>query len=619
MISEKASREGIYQGFIKLCELLKPPEELTISEFSERHRYLSGEASEASGKWHNSSAPHLVAVMDALSPCDECDTVVFLSSAQSGKTEAGNNFCLYVMAHDPGPMIVMQPSQRPMAEAWSKDRLAPMIRDCPILADKIDGTKARDNKNTIFHKQFRGGHISIIGSNSPSGLSSRPARYLMADEISQYEETKQGDALGIIEKRTLQFSNKKRFFCSTPTFPKMGIVKELDDCDIIYEWHLPCDVCGAFQYPVYQDLVWPTGKPEEAKYHCRACDHAHDLNDDYRIKKSGTWVVAKDENGNDRDNGRRKRVGFKMNQFGSPLAKWDETIDEVLKAGSDPGRLKQVVNTVFAEPWIEKGETLESDELYNRREIYEAEVPSRVVAITSFTDIQKNRVETSVYGWGAGEECWLIEHNIIHGRTEGSLYSDEDAVWGRLSKQLRKIYKKSNGALIDISLSGIDCGYATDEAITFCKQNGAHRFIATLGRAKRAGQPIADVPNDPDKKHNIYRTIINVDDAKSTMKSRLEMSDIGPGYVHFPLIESLTKSFFKQFEGEELRHKMVKGVKTFYWHTSGRNEAIDCYVGNLAMIRQLQQTRGLVLDQMEMDSRKIEIDKLKEKLRNRNR
>lgn len=40
--------------------------------------------------------------------------------------------------------------------------------------------------NTLPHKQFSGGHISIVGANSPAGLASRPVRVVLCDEVDRY-------------------------------------------------------------------------------------------------------------------------------------------------------------------------------------------------------------------------------------------------------------------------------------------------------------------------------------------------------------------------------------------------------------------------------------------------
>ena len=54
-----------------------------------------------------------------------------------------------------------------MAEAFSKDRIAPMLRDTPALRGKVADPKSREAGSTIYHRRFIGGHLTMVGSNSP--------------------------------------------------------------------------------------------------------------------------------------------------------------------------------------------------------------------------------------------------------------------------------------------------------------------------------------------------------------------------------------------------------------------------------------------------------------------
>jgi phage terminase large subunit GpA-like protein len=108
-----------------------------------------------------------------------------MSSAQVGKTEIVNNIVGYFMSQDPSPVLLLQPTLE-MAEAWSKDRLAPMVRDTPALKGLIKDARSRDSGNTLLHKQFPGGHITMAGANSPASLASRPIRIVLCDEVDRY-------------------------------------------------------------------------------------------------------------------------------------------------------------------------------------------------------------------------------------------------------------------------------------------------------------------------------------------------------------------------------------------------------------------------------------------------
>jgi phage terminase large subunit GpA-like protein len=146
---------------------------------------LSPEASAEAGEWRTDRAPYQKALLDALTPNSPYERVVFMSSSQVGKTECLNSFVGYVIDQDPGPVLVVQPRVED-GESWSKDRLAPMLRDTPCLRGKVADVRSRDSNNRILHKRFQGGSITIAGANSPAGLAMRPIRYVLLDEVDRY-------------------------------------------------------------------------------------------------------------------------------------------------------------------------------------------------------------------------------------------------------------------------------------------------------------------------------------------------------------------------------------------------------------------------------------------------
>jgi phage terminase large subunit GpA-like protein len=87
------------------CDGLKPDPLLTVSEWSDAHRFLSPRASAEPGRYRTDRTPYMRAIMDALSPSHPARRIVFMKAAQVGATEAGNNWIGYVIHHAPGPML----------------------------------------------------------------------------------------------------------------------------------------------------------------------------------------------------------------------------------------------------------------------------------------------------------------------------------------------------------------------------------------------------------------------------------------------------------------------------------------------------------------------------------
>lgn len=237
--------------FTRIFAVLAPPPNMTISQWADKYRRLSSESSAEPGRWRTSKAPYQREIMDAV--CDmRIQKVVIMSAAQIGKTDALIlNPIGYYMHYDPSPIMVMQPTIQ-MAETFSKDRLSPMLRDTPVLRDKVND-KSRNSGNTILQKIFPGGHVTMVGANSPSSLASRPIRILLADEIDRYPATagNEGDPLLLAGKRLATFWNKKEVCVSTPTNKETSRIAVEFEHSTQEEWNVPCPACGA-----YTPLLW---------------------------------------------------------------------------------------------------------------------------------------------------------------------------------------------------------------------------------------------------------------------------------------------------------------------------------------------------------------------------
>jgi len=114
---------------------LTPDPILSVSQWADRHRMLSEVASAEPGRWRTDRTPYLRELMDCLSAGHPAHKVVFMKGAQVGGTEAGNNWIGYIVAHVPGPMLVVLPTVE-MGKRWSKGRLAPLIESTPELKEK---------------------------------------------------------------------------------------------------------------------------------------------------------------------------------------------------------------------------------------------------------------------------------------------------------------------------------------------------------------------------------------------------------------------------------------------------------------------------------------------------
>lgn len=562
-----------------LADALAPPPTWLVSEWAEARRHLSPEASAEPGRWQNARAPHLVAPMDALSPYDPAERVVCKFSSQSGKTEVALNLIGYVIDLDPGPVLAIQPNTTPMGEAFSKDRIGPMLRDSPTLAAKIGNPKARSSGHTVTHKTFPGGHLTIAGANSPAGLASRPIRYLIADELDRWEPTKEGDPLLLARKRQQTFRARRRskeLIVSSPTYDDIGISAEYAACAQTWEWHLVCQHCGDTQMPRIEHFSWEGKDAQFVRYACRHCGGIHTLEDEAQVKASGLWVCTRDDG--------RQSVGFWMNQFASPFARWDDTLAEWIDAQGDPAKMQVVTNTAFAAGWEGEGEKIEPHALSTRAEGYDAEAPTGVWLITMGADVQADRIEVETVGWGENRESWSLGYHVLPGEPTS------EEVWTDLLDLYRTTYMHASGVVLSPVALCVDSGAFTQHVYEFVKRTRDRGIIPIKGVA---GMTRDQIDMDVRARHKRMAKrlrngnppeILGVDSLKRTVFQYLAVTRGKTGYCHFP--SGRSDEYYAQLTGERLVPVQVRGKRPERrWKPIHPNvEALDCRVYALAAL-----------------------------------
>jgi len=506
--------------------------------------------------------------MDAV--CDvRVQKVVIMSAAQIGKTDALIlNPIGYYMHYDPSPIMVMQPTIA-LSEAFSKDRLTPMLRDTPVLRGKVS-EKTRNSGNTILHKVFPGGHITMVGANSPAGLRSRPIRILLADEIDAYPATagNEGDPLILAGKRLANFWNKKEVCVSTPTDAQTSRIAVEYENSTQEEWNVPCPMCGKLTPLVWANVIFTD--MDDIGYACPACGVVSSETDWKEQYKNGKFIAKYPE---------RKVRGFHLNALASTFVEWREIVEKFITANEEKKKgnielLKAWTNTEMGETWDEEGEKIETDDLYKRRERYNCEVPEEVLVLTAGVDVQDDRFEIEVVGWGAEKESWGIRYQVIRGDLKLK------PVWDELDAFLSQTFTTSDGRRLKIICTCVDSGgHFTTQVYRFCKERTARRVFAIKGKGG------AEVPyyNRPSKANNVKTPLftIGVDTGKAILFQRLAVQEEGPNYCHFPREKDkgYTQEYFKGLTAEKMVVTYKKGKAVFAWVLKDggykRNEPLD--------------------------------------------
>ncbi|MGO4890302.1 phage terminase large subunit family protein [Anaerobacillus sp. MEB173] len=557
------STEALFRDIAK--EILSPPPDLTVSEWADAYRKLSSESSAEPGQWRTDRAPYQREILDSVND-PEIEKIVIMASAQVGKTELILNAVGYHIDFDPAPILLMQPTEA-LAKSFSKERLAPMLRDSPALKHKVADVKTRDGGNTTLQKSFAGGYIALVGANAPSGLASRPIRILLADEVDRFPVSAgtEGDPLSLAEKRTNNFYNRKKIMVSTPTIKGASRIEAEYELSTQEHWNLPCPSCDE-----YQPLRWAQIHFDSVTHACKHCGSMHN---EYEWKAGkGKWIADKPV---------AESRGFHLNELVSPWRKWKEIIRDFLEAKrKGPEAMKVWVNTSLGETWEEEGDQLEEDDLLKRSEGYRADVPEGVKVLTAAVDVQDNRFEIEVVGWGADKESWGIQYHTIF----GDLKSKQ--IWNELDEFLSRTWSNEDGNHFGIACTCIDSGgHYTQEVYRFVSPRESRRIFAIKGEGT-TGQYIPLINGVTKKKRekvNLFR--IGVDEGKAKVMSRLKINEVGPGYCHFPIDRGYNLDYFKGLTAEKMVKRYKNGVVYFVWQkVRERNEPIDLRVYNTAAL-----------------------------------
>ena len=571
-------------------EGLIPDPLLSVSEWSDRHRMLSSKASSEPGRWRTSRTPYLKAIMDCLSPTSPVERVVFMKAAQLGATEMGSNWIGYVIHHAPGPMMAVWPTVE-MAKRNSKQRIDPLIEESAILKELIAPARSRDSGNTILAKEFRGGVLVMTGANSAVGLRSMPVRYLFLDEVDGYpiDVDGEGSAVALAEARTRTFARRKIFIVSTPTIAGVSTIEREYEASDQNRYFVPCPHCGHRQWLRFEQLRWERdehgNRPDTAAYVCESCEVPIPEHHKTWMLEHGEWRAMVECPS--------RTAGFHLSSLYSPIgwrswreiaAAWESAIS---KESGSAAAIKTFKNTELGETWVEEGEAPDWQRLLERREDYRmGSIPQGGLLLTGGGDVQKDRIEASIWAFGRGKASWLIEHRVLMGDTARA------EVWNELARMLDETWTHACGASVPLVRFALDTGFATQEAYAFVRAVRDSRVMAVKGVARGAalvGTPTAVDATTGGKKLRRGIKVFSVAggiaklEFYNNLRKSADVADDGvttvypAGFVHLPKVDA---EFIQQLCAEQLVTRRDRnGFAHRDWQKMReRNEALDCYV-----------------------------------------
>lgn len=518
--------EGIRSGYTVAVKALArgamPPPKLSVWEFADQFIWLPSTVTNrrVSGRYQTSRTPMGREIMECLSPHHPAKRVVAMMSSQLMKTQIGINFLLFYTQHDPQTQLVVWPSED-VAERNSKTKYTPIVDASPAIASRFVSAKSRDSGNTILDKTFQGGSAQFAGANSPAGLSSRGGAILWCDEVDRFPNSAgvEGDPVSIARRALISYQDcAKEYISSTPTIKSLSrIFKEFQLSDQRY-YHVPCVECGELQKLEWNNFKWDVGRPETAHFVCvhngciiRERDKPK-LFIDEQLGGRAKWIAERPES---------KVPGFHGWAAYSSLnmgMSWATLAEEWENCKGDPEKEKVYINIYRGECFDDPTEKLDWEVIKNRATPYKLRtIPAGCLVLTAAVDVQGNRLEMQMLGWGTNGRVWVIDYVAIPGDPTQS------AVWEKLDEIIDTPIINRFGVAMKVRSYGVDSNYLTDDVLKYVRTREYKGAFALHGSKMQGRQAISTAtPQDrtargKQKRGGVKSWLIGGDGLKHTL------------------------------------------------------------------------------------------------------
>lgn len=572
---------GLKAALGRAAALLRPPPKLTPTEWAEANIIIPA-GSAVTGPIRFANTPFSREPLDLMFD-PTCSRISLMWGAQTSKTTTALCGQAYAICHAPRSQMMMQPSQGDLS-TWLETKWNPLAASTPGLRQRIAKPRSRDGVNNRLMKSYPGGFLMFAWAGSPKTMRGRSAPLIVCDEVDGYPVTDEGHPVGLLWQRAATFGDQRKLVeISTPTVKGESYIEKAFEAGDQRRYHIKCPHCDGEQTLKWDNVKW-SGRTSTAETDLKAlddhdpltaryaCEHCGVLwNDGERIVavRGGRWIASKPFKGH---------ASFHLSELYSTFRNLRDIVQSYIdKLQTDD--LQTFHNVSLAETWEVAGESAEPHALKARAETYAAEVPEGAIYLTAGADMQQDRLEVEVVGWGLYEESWSIDKKILWGDPMGP------EVWLDLEEYLAREYKHANGALLKVQATCLDTGGTagyTQAAYDYCRGKVGRRFFAIKGvsgwskpivssaQHKRSGKEV--------RKVDLF--LVAVDEAKKLLMRRLLLTTPGsPGYCHFPDYDHYDDEFYAQLTAEKLVTRRLKGFEVREWHkTRDRNEALDCRI-----------------------------------------
>lgn len=615
-------------------ESFLPPEKIDVAAFAAQHRWLSNEGGGYIGRWEHAQVPYVVEPMECLTSLDYL-TVAIVGPGQSAKTTIAENWMLHSVAIEPADMLwYMQTDQG--VEAYVKSRINPMIEAHGSLRSNLGPRPVDDS---LHFKRFRGMNVEFL-SATPASLINKRAGRIVADEIDAYPASL-GDIKVMLDVRRQTFGAASMLLAISHPDRARGLDPERDWTDgitAIYAdsdrrlWYWACPHCNGYSSPHplaarAMTLSYPEQAPldeieEEARLLCPCCGAL--IEDHHRRAMNGTgrWVSAGEDIAEDGVvSGVRlksRTAGFWITGLMSPfvlggvgaLARARVKAERELEAAGDDGTLRQVMVKQWGLPYVPPRQ-VGSVDAATLAEAADPRLALGLVAhgvrfLTAFADVQGDRFEVLVRGWGERGESWIVDFFIVPAQP-ASRSEDWDQLRALL---LSRAYPLGGDPSRAMAIRGIGFDSGGKAGVTqqagdawlrwrraqlvrlYGKISGrdAWSILPTKGATGYDAPRLVVSYPDTTRKGRLAahgavpQLLFNPNAFKDDLAGQLSSPLGGPWSVHFPAAlrsDPPPHLWFEQLMAEtrDLRGRWGKA------HAGIRNEALDLMVGTHAVAR----------------------------------
>jgi phage terminase large subunit GpA-like protein len=585
--------------------------ELGRELFRSRSRPPLAEWAEANRRWPDGKlyrldeTPHMREILEAYSD-PAVEEIVVIKPAQSGLTEGLYvNGVGYHIDVDPRAILIVLPTL-PDARKFSLEKMQPMIDATPSVRGRLN-EGSRKSSDTMIHKTFAGGRVSLTGAVSARGFRMISVGTVFADDVNGWDSTagkgaaSEGDQTVLIRRRASRAATRKLVWGSTPTDPRGRVSLLYRNTERRGEFKVPCPECGTWQTlrwggPGEQwGLKWETEevgrdyepepgevlrrsrvhRPDTVYYRCReGCRIEEDAKPEMEAR--GEYRTATGE----------RVIGHGAQSLGFwlrgpltmtlPGSEWAALVREFLGVVDDPTKLQAYWNTVLAEEWVLRGEAPEWRRIYERREDYPMKrAPDGALMLTVGVDVQHTWIVADVWAWGWDRESWLVDDIVIEGDLKDA------AVRAELTRVLLSSYPSETG---DLPIAGlaIDAADRPDVVMAWARAVGDPRVMCVKGMSDTSQwTTILGTPKRTEVTYSGKRTGMMLWPMGSalikqetygflTLDPPVDGAEYPPGYIHIPYVDD---EWCRQIVAEDL---VLKGDRREWVPNRHRNERLDC-------------------------------------------